>query len=685
MYALPRSLLWLAAATIFSGTAALPLAHSGEAAPSVHAPFADIRVTGRVIAEETERPITGAQVFLRGSSIGVLTDADGQFLLTVPETTAAGGNLTVVVQMIGYGTQEVEIVVDADLHRDYDVEFRLVAQALTLESIIVAGAASGDRTAPAAAPAADAPPAVAAPESAPVVRPGVTRSVAPSSAFRPATERAAPHPAAVGDRRLRADAGGEQYAHIDENGFRRVSDEPLSTLSTDVDRASYSNVRRFLLDERRLPPVDAVQIEEMINYFSYDYEMPRGDDPVGITTEVGVAPWAPGHRLLRIGLATRPVMAEELPPSNLVFLVDVSGSMSSADKLPLVKRSLRLLVDQLRPEDRVALVVYAGAAGLALEPTSGRHRTRILRAIDRLEAGGSTAGGEGLRLAYRVAREAFRRDGNNRVILATDGDFNVGESSDAAMVRLVEEERDDGIFLTVLGFGTGNLQFEKMQTLAQHGNGSHAYIDSMDEARKMFVSELGGTLLTVAKDVKVQVEFNPALVAQYRLIGYENRLLAARDFNDDRKDAGDLGAGHRVTALYEIVPVDVEPVRAGGVDPLRYQRSSLRSDRATAEEIAFVRVRYKRPDGDRSRLLERAVRQTDADEVSCDFHFATAVAGFGMLLRDSEHRGSITSRQVLALASDGLGPDLDGTRQGFLELVRAYRELEGGTRRGPIR
>jgi Ca-activated chloride channel family protein len=401
---------------------------------------------------------------------------------------------------------------------------------------------------------------------------------------------------------------------------------------------------------------------------------------VAITTELGVAPWDASRRLLRIGLASRPIVTEDLPPSNLVFLLDVSGSMQSADKLPLVKESLRLLVEQLRAEDRVSIVVYAGAAGLVLESTPGSRKDRILDAIERLEAGGSTAGGAGLRLAYSVAGDAFLPEGNNRVILATDGDFNVGESSDAAMIRLIEERRGEGTFLTVLGFGTGNLQSAKMQSIAQHGNGNYAYIDGIAEARKVFVGEMGGTLVTVAQDVKVQVEFNPAHVREYRLVGYENRLLAAEDFNNDLKDAGDMGAGHRVTALYEIVPAD-GGAGPGGVDPLRYQNSRTATNRGgRGDELAFVRVRYKQPRGTESRLLERPVGLEIAAP-SDDYQFASAVAGFGMLLRHSEHRGAIDVRRVLALAEDGLGADLDGYRGEFMELVRAYDRLPGRDRR----
>ncbi len=472
----------------------------------------------------------------------------------------------------------------------------------------------------------------------------------------------------------RPDWNTEAYGHIAENAFLAADRNPLSTFSIDVDRASYSNVRRFLLDGR-LPPRDAVRIEEMVNYFSYDHPEPRGEHPFSVVTEVAAAPWAPEHRLLRIGVHSPRVELDRLPPSNLVFLVDVSGSMQSPDKLPLVKQSLRMLVDQLRPEDRVAMVVYAGAAGLVLPSTPGSERARILDALERLEAGGSTAGGAGLRLAYQVARESHLRGGNNRVILATDGDFNVGVSSDGEMIRLVEEKRGQGTYLTVLGFGTGNLKDSKMEQMADHGNGNYAYIDNLLEARKVLVSEMGGTLLTVAKDVKLQVEFNPARVRAYRLIGYENRLLASEDFNDDRKDAGELGAGHSVVALYEVVPVGAPPGSgARGVDPLRYQAPSRPSARSGGGELAHVKVRYKRPAEERSRLMQHPVAEGSGPP-SRNLAFAAAVAGFGMLLRDSEHAGRLTPQQVVALARGARGEDREGYRAEFIRLVELFRGL----------
>ncbi|MGD8699598.1 MAG: VWA domain-containing protein [Gemmatimonadales bacterium] len=467
----------------------------------------------------------------------------------------------------------------------------------------------------------------------------------------------------------------ESYDHIRENSFLAVSTNPLSTFSIDVDRASYSNVRRFITQGQR-PPVDAVRIEEMINYFWYDYPAPEDDHPFAITTEVARAPWNTLHRLVRIGIQGLQVDTDDLPPSNLVFLIDVSGSMQSPDKLPLLKSAFRMLVNELRPEDRVALVVYAGAAGLVLPSTSGDDKDKILDALLGLEAGGSTAGGAGIRLAYDVARENHIAGGNNRVILATDGDFNVGPSSDAEMVRLIEEKRKQGTFLTVLGFGTGNLQDSKMEKLADHGNGNFAYIDNLTEARKVLVEEIGGTLLTIAKDVKIQVEFNPTKVAAYRLIGYENRLLANEDFNDDTKDAGELGAGHSVTALYEVIPVGVDsPAQVQGVDSLRYQSGRDQRPQSDSDELLYVKLRYKDPDGAESKLLAHPVSDTSR-AASRDLRFVSAVAGFGMLLRNSDHCGDLSLTDVIELAQGALGEDRGGYRAEFIRLVRAVLSME---------
>ncbi len=467
----------------------------------------------------------------------------------------------------------------------------------------------------------------------------------------------------------------EEYGRINENPFLAVSAHPLSTFSIDVDRASYSNVRRMLL-EGQAPPKDAVRIEELVNYFPYGYAEPRDDDPVAIHTEIAPAPWKPAHRLLRIGLQARRIDTRGLPASNLVFLLDVSGSMNEPNKLPLLKASLSLLVNTLRSQDRVAIVVYAGSAGLVLPSTRGDQKPAILQAIERLEAGGSTAGGAGIKRAYDEAVANFIRGGNNRVILATDGDFNVGVSSDGELVRLIEEKRTTGVFLTVLGFGQGNLKDAKMEQLADHGNGNYAYIDNLLEARKTLVHELGGTLYTVAKDVKIQVEFNPAHVRAYRLIGYENRLLAAEDFADDKKDAGEIGSGHSVTALYEIIPVGVETdVTVRIPDSLRYQRGRARPDTEGGPELLFVKVRYKQPDGERSRLLTHAVLDAPSRAATADFQFQTAVAEFGLLLRQSEHRGTANFRHVIEVARGAVGSDPDGYRAEFVRLAQAAQSL----------
>ncbi|MGK2856542.1 MAG: vWA domain-containing protein, partial [Thermoanaerobaculia bacterium] len=476
---------------------------------------------------------------------------------------------------------------------------------------------------------------------------------------------------------MERDFNTEEYGRIVENRFLDPSREPLSTFSVDVDRASYAMVRRFL-ESGQLPPRDAVRIEELINYFEYDYPAPRGDAPFSITTEIASCPWNERHRLLRIGLQAEKIDLEDLPPNNLVFLLDVSGSMNAPDKLPLLKSSLSLLVDNLRSDDSVAIVVYAGSAGLVLPPTPGTQKGRILDALSRLEAGGSTAGGQGIVLAYETARDSFLRGGNNRVILATDGDFNVGVSSDGELQRLIEKERESGIFLSVLGFGTGNVKDSKMELLADKGNGNYAYIDGLAEAKKVLVTEMGGTLLAVAKDVKLQVEFNPARVAAYRLIGYENRVLAAEDFNDDRKDAGEIGAGHSVTALYEIVPPGV-PVPSGTVDPLKYQPNKSKAPARASAEVATVKIRYKKPDGARSMLLSETVLDSGAkiEVASSDMRFAAAVAELGLLLRDSEFKGDASFEEVTRLASRAAARDAEGHRADFLRLADKAARIKG--------
>ncbi len=467
----------------------------------------------------------------------------------------------------------------------------------------------------------------------------------------------------------------EQYAHIAESAFVLTSDSPLSTFSIDVDTASYSNVRR-ILGSGQLPNPDAVRIEELINYFPYSYPNPSSAVPFSVNVEIGSAPWAEAHRLVRIGLKGRETHALERRPSNLVFLLDVSGSMESPSKLPLLKQALQMLVQNLGEQDRVAIVVYAGASGLVLPSTSCDDAVSIQMALEQLSAGGSTNGGQGIELAYEVAQRNFIEGGINRVLLATDGDFNVGVTSDGALVRLIEEKAGGGVFLTVLGFGTGNLQDAKMEQLADKGNGHYAYIDSTLEARKVLVEQMGATLETIAKDVKIQVEFNPALVQAYRLIGYENRVLAAQDFNDDSKDAGEIGAGHTVTALYEVVPVGVT-LQVPDVDPLKYQVPARPAGAAYSGELLNLKLRYKSPDGNESKLLEYPITDAGGNfaEMSDDSRFAASVAAFGMLLRDSSYRGSLTWEQVIPWAANSLGDDPGGYRAQFLELVSKAQEL----------
>ncbi|MCK6531506.1 MAG: von Willebrand factor type A domain-containing protein [Polyangiaceae bacterium] len=462
----------------------------------------------------------------------------------------------------------------------------------------------------------------------------------------------------------------DAYDAFADNPFVRVATDPRSTFSIDVDTASYSLVRRHLRDGQ-LPPKGAVRIEEMINYFTYVYPEPTGDRPFSVSSEVGAAPWASGHRLLKLGLKGKHVAPADVPGTNLVFLVDTSGSMSDENKLPLLKQAFSLLVQQLDAVDRVSIVAYAGSAGTVLPPTPGDQRATILGALDRLSSGGSTNGGEGIQLAYELAKQGFVKGGVNRVLLATDGDFNVGVTSQSDLVDLVEKKAKTGVFLSVLGFGAGNFNDSTMEKLADKGNGNYAYIDTLNEAKKVLVEQATGTLMTIAKDVKIQIEFNPAEVSEFRLIGYENRVLSHHDFNDDKKDAGEIGADHTVTALYEIVPAGGAPTGPGN-DPLKYQAPGTPTGKAARGELATVKLRYKQPAGSESQLIEVVVRDTDAKE-SDDFRFAAAVAELGMLLRDSPHKGSSSFADTVRLASSG---ELDERRREFVDLVRTAERLK---------
>lgn len=600
---------------------------------------AEIVITGRVVSS-AGAPLYGANVTVEAAQRSVGTNDSGMYTITLP-ARYRGSAVVVRARSFGYVPQVRTVALEAD---SIVVDFALVQDVNRLSQVVVTGMTGATATRK---------------------MPFTVSFAAATPNPMPAASTRSPDPG--------RDLSGEEYDRIIDNPFRSPRAEPLSTFGVDVDRASYSNIRRIITIDQQRPPADAVRIEELINYFTYDYAAPTAEHPFAVHADVASAPWAPEHLLVRIGLQARTIDLETAPANNLVFLLDVSGSMHSPDKLPLLKEAFRLLVAQLREQDRVAIVVYAGTEGLALPSTSGADKQAILGAIDRLEAGGSTAGGAGIRLAYDVAEAGFIPEGNNRVILATDGDFNVGTTSNAELERLVEARRAAGTALTVLGFGAGNIKDNRMEMLADKGNGNYAYIDSRKEAHKVFVKEMGGTLVTVAKDVKLQIEFNPAVVAGYRLIGYENRILDAEDFTDDRKDAGDMGAGHTVTAIYEVIPVgarDAERVRMP--DSLRYAAPT--SVRATADELLFVKLRYKSPKDSVSVPMDFAVpnRVTTA---SADFRFVQAVAAFGMSLRESEYRGTATPEMARRLASGALGRDEWGYRAEFVKLVSAYMAL----------
>lgn len=472
------------------------------------------------------------------------------------------------------------------------------------------------------------------------------------------------------------DFNTEEYDYINENTFKDVKQNPLSTFSIDVDNASYSNVRRLITERHQLPPKDAVRIEELINYFTYDYPQPEGKDPFSIITEISECPWNEENRLIHIGLQGRELDYENLKPSNLVFLIDVSGSMRDQNKLPLLKKSFKLLVNSLDDHDRIAIVVYASSSGEVLSSTPVYQKDRILTALDKLSAGGSTAGGEGIQLAYQIAKENYIKNGNNRVILATDGDFNVGVSNTADLVQLIEDKRKDGIYLTITGFGMGNYKDDKMEQISNAGNGNYFYIDNIKEAEKVFVKEMRANLFTIAKDVKIQIEFNPANIKAYRLIGYENRALANEDFNDDKKDAGELGAGHTVTVLYEVIPAGFNE-RVKLIDELRYQQNIVTEESYYSSELATVKLRYKKPGKDVSKSIHKFLYDSDISlfESSDNFRFSAAVAGFGMLLRDSEFKGELTYEQVISMAKHSKGRDENGNRNEFIRMVESCQLL----------
>ena len=583
-----------------------------------------ITVTGIVTDATDGTSITGCSVVNNRSKSGAITDVNGRYSIQ-----AQKGDV-LLFRFIGY-KEEKRVVKSAKL------DVKMKTDDVALEECVVVGY-------------------------------GTMKTKAVAGAY------VAVCPTAMYDMDARMNT--EEYGRIQENGFKSVADTPLSTFSIDVDPASYSNMRRFI-NRGELPPADAIRTEELVNYFSYDYPKPTGNDPVKITVEAGTCTWNTAHRLVRIGLKAKEIPTEQLPASNLVFLIDVSGSMWGANRLDLVKSSLKLLVNNLRNKDKVAIVTYAGSAGVKLEATSGGDKQKIREAIDELTASGSTAGGAGIHLAYQIAKKNFISDGNNRIILCSDGDFNVGVSSAEGLEQLIEKERKSGVHLTVLGYGMGNYKDKKIQVLAEKGNGNHAYIDNLQEANRVLVGEFGATLHTVAKDVKLQVEFNPSQVQAYRLIGYESRLLKDEDFNNDAKDAGDMGAGHTVTAFYEVIPAGVKNEYVGKVDDLKYQKKEKMTLKPTgSDELLTVKLRYKAPDKDVSRKMELPFVDNKGGSVSSDFRFASAVAMFGQLLRDSDFKGTADYDKVIKLAKQGLNNDERGYRREFIRLVEAAKGLE---------
>lgn len=596
---------------------------------------ASITITGGVTDAEIGSALPGVSILEKGTSNGIITDLNGSYTITV-----GSENAILIFSYIGYLEQEVKIKGRTNINIQMAVEIE------SLEEVIVTGYGVQDNS----------------------YLKGSTLNISCLSVSQSKAKRYA-HSYEMAP----VVHNTEGYSAIHENGYKDVKVNPLSTFSIDVDAASYANMRRFLSNGQK-PPIDAVRIEEMVNYFNYDYPQPEDDLPFTVNYELGDCPWNKDSKLLHIGLQGKEIPLDDLPPSNLVFLLDVSGSMSNYNKLPLLKSAFKLLVGQLRPEDRVAIVVYAGASGLVLPSTSGKDKEKIIASLERLQAGGSTAGAAGLQLAYKVAEENFMENGNNRIILATDGDFNIGQSSNAEMERLIEKERKKGISISVLGFGMGNYKDDKMEIIADKGNGNYFYIDNIQEAKKVLVSEFGGTLFTIAKDVKIQIEFNPVMVKEYRLVGYENRLLNEEDFENDKIDAGELGSGHTVTALYELVLNDNGK---DGKDKLKYQSNTINEFALESGEVATIKLRYKKPDGYKSKLIEVAVKDEykTMAQVSENYRFSAAVAEFGMFLRDSEFKGTTNTESILELAGNAKGDDEEGYRSEFIRLVKTADTL----------
>ncbi len=608
-------------------------------------------ITGQIMNDDGF-PVENATVKEKGKNTATTTDENGNFSIKVSHNKA-----TLVIEALGFAKQEIALKGKEKLN------ITLSSDETKLEEVVVTGYNTQRKR-----------------DSRVAELAGKVSGIDAKNYSTPPVQ--ADKMIIMNAYEQEDDFNTEGYDFIQDNKFVRVTDHPLSTFSIDVDAASYGNVRRYL-NNGSLPPAGAVRIEEMINYFHYTYPQPTDDKPFTINTEMAQAPWNKDHKLVMIGMQGKKIAMDKLPASNLTFLIDVSGSMEDENKLPLVKASMKMLVDQLRESDKVAIVVYAGAAGMVLKPTSGNNKTKIKEAIDNLNAGGSTAGGEGIRLAYKTAKQHFIAGGNNRVILCSDGDFNVGESSDDAMERLIENERKGGVYLTVLGYGMGNYKDSKMQKLAQKGNGNHAYIDDISEAKKVLVNEFGGTMFAIAKDVKLQVEFNPALVQGYRLIGYENRMLAKEDFNNDKKDAGELGSGHTVTAIYEVIPAGIKDTMMGTVDALKYQQP-VKTTGNNKTEMMTVKARYKPIDSESSLLLSYPVVNNvkGIESASENLRFSASVAAFGMLLRNSEFKGDVNYDMILQIAKKSKGIDEEGYRSEFVKLVEKAQYLS--TKNAPL-
>ena len=580
-----------------------------------------MKVTGTV-ADEQGDPIIGVTVAIEGTSVGTITDMNGKYTIDVEK------GKVLVFSYVGLKTKKVKVnkpIIDVVLEDD-DAR---------LEEVVVMGYGTQKKMA---------------------LTGSVSHVVNSPSGYYSYDQQ-----------------NNEEYESFSDNSFKSPLKDALSTFSIDVDVASYSNMRR-MINQGRIPNMDAIRTEELINYFDYDYPQPTGNDPVRVTAEIGDCPWNKQHRLVKLGLKAKEMDKDNLPPSNLVFLIDVSGSMSGATRIDLVKSSMKLLVNNLRETDNVSIVTYANGVDVRLESTSGKEKSKIIGVIDGLIASGGTSGGRGIQLAYEQAKKNFRKDGNNRIILCTDGDFNIGPSNPDELKKLIEKERNSGVYLSILGYGMGNYKDNRMQALSQAGNGNHAYIDNIQEANKVLVKEFGSTVHTIAKDVKLQLEFNPAKVQAYRLIGYETRLLAAEDFNDDKKDAGEMGVGHTVTAMYEIVPVGVKS-NVYDVDPLKYQKQQKKAEENGMPDLFTVKMRYKNPDSNKSQLFEQAIVDKGGNNVSSDFNFAASVVMCSQLLRDSQYKGDTTYDDVIKLAKSSLGNDKDGYRSEFVRLMEVVKGL----------